>query len=133
MAMLTADDIRDKILHPYAVKDTSYLDDADNYFKSFANSLGVYTTQIKTSPLPLESKRLMVCFVCIEICNDNIGTNINKTENGFDVDQFKIKKAEWEKELTKAKEDCTDKAIMGIAIDNLTNTNETRSNTFGRA
>lgn len=108
------------------------IEESDVWFNYFANSLGVYTTQIKTDPFPTECKRVLRLWVYIQVCKRNIGKNINKTQDGYEQDWFKVKYQEYK---TMFDEECvalTPNKIEGIALDYL-ETNQRRSNIMERA
>ena len=108
------------------------IDEADVYFNNLANSLGVYTSQIKTTPFPTECKRILRFWVYIQVCIRNIGQNINRTQDGYEQDWFETKKKEYQKLLDEELAALTPNKIMGIAVDNL-NSNQKRSNVIERA
>lgn len=131
MAYLTpADCALDKLIGGL-VTDTD-LTESDVWFKYFANELGVYTSQIKTNPMPDECKRLIRFWIYAQICLRNIGNNINKTQDGYEQDWYKVKYDMYFKLLNEEKANMTPNKIMGIELDNM-QSNQERSNTMERA
>jgi hypothetical protein len=115
----------------YTLVSQTDIDESDVWFKTFANSMGVYTTQIKT-PFPTQCKRLLRFWVYIQVCKRNIGKNINRTQDGYEQDWFEVKAKEYQKLFDTELAAITPNIIMGIDVDNL-NTNQKRSNRIERA
>jgi hypothetical protein len=130
MAYLTTTDcLLDKLISAL-VTDTD-LAEADVWYNYFANGLGVYTSQIKI-PLPTECKRLVRFWIYVQVCMRNIGNNINKTQDGYEQDWYKVKYEQYLKLLDEEKANMTPNKIMGIELDNM-QSNQERSNTMERA
>lgn len=108
------------------------IEEADVHFNYLANSLGVYTSQIKTNPFPTECKRVLRFWVYIQVCKRKIGENINRTQDGYEQDWYVKKLAEYQKLYDEEKAALTPNKIMGLALDNF-NSNQKRSNTIERA
>ena len=107
------------------------IDESDVWFKTFANSMSVYTTQIK-SPFPTQCKRFLRFWVYIQVCKRNIGKNINRTQDGYEQDWFEVKAKEYQKLFDTELASITPNIIMGLDVDNL-NTNQKRYNRIERA
>jgi hypothetical protein len=108
------------------------IDESDIFFEDLANSLGVYTTEIETTPFPVQCRRVIRLWIYCEVCKRALGKNINKTQDGYEQDWYKTKLDQYSKDLDEEKAKLTPDMIRGISKDYI-NTNQKRSNTWGRA
>lgn len=108
------------------------LEESDIFFEDLANSLGVYTTEIKTNPFPVQCRRVIRLWIYCEVCKRELGKNINKTQDGYEQDWYKTKLDQYSKDLDEEKAKLTPDMIKGISKDYI-NQNQKRSNTWARA
>lgn len=95
------------------VKDT-HLDEVDRYINDLAASRGVSVTQIAV-PLADRAMRLARAYLCVMLCRDNTGVNVQSNGYGVDVDVYKVKWGVWNREFENLEPQVTAEILTGEA------------------
>lgn len=70
---ISSDDITDNIVVGFDI--SPYINEANLEMQDLAESKGIYNTDDLLSPIAYKVRRYLICFICMRICQDKMGTN----------------------------------------------------------
>lgn len=109
MANLTTADITDKVIAQHTL--TAYLTEADSELADIAESYGITDSDdIEVAPMHFKVKRYMVAYVCMRVCEDNIGLNNVAIP---DLDKYMVKYKQYKAACDRLRVQISEEMLLG--------------------